>query len=383
ELKARVGKLDFSPPASLFPSQWLKKADLPRLEKWLLDTEKECLSVCEAELGFDSDSSAKPPDLSRMKAAGDRLALTLNRALSGGELFRAVAGEEEAPEPTLVMTHLNTLLPPLKPPPVPGTWLAPRASAVALFSAIGAVLGDLAGGALLSRLGQPAETGILLGAAAGAALGAAAALILSQNEKLRKRLLLLVGATAAVDAAVRVAKGAVLPGFSGGGSGSFAKRLGLYLALTLALFLVKAKPDFDREGWRANLESTVDLYLRGVIPLAAVLMFRLGEKTEPSDAGGELKLLEDLVPLVKRLKGNPEVDGLAAFSQLTRKMENAGFDLTLKNKGTAPESLVWDGSLSDSYDTFGRVKNGQRVIVEEEPLIKDGEVLKKGLVALE
>jgi hypothetical protein len=298
-------------------------------------------------------------------------------------LYKALDYEENAVEPSLMMVHLNSLIPPLRLPPFPKTFLEPRSSAVALMSAIGAVLGDIFGGALLSYLGQPQETGILVGTAIGAAIGAIISLYLSQNDKIRKRLLILVGTAAAVDTAIQVAKGALMPGFLLGGKGSFIKRLGLYLALSLALFLVKAKPGFDKGVWRQSLDSSIDAFLHAIVPLSAVLMFRLKERKETYDTVDETKLIKDIVPLIRKLKDNPLLNDEVLFSQIVQKIENAGFDMTPLASRDSPAILVWEQSLIERYNTFGYIKLGQKVIVEEEPLIKDGEVIKKGLVAPE
>jgi hypothetical protein len=396
---------EVSVPAGIFPSEWLDKIDNGALEEWFREARslaaKEYFEALGTPGGTQGEANGgfKVPDAEALKAAEKRLSLSLRKSLSDGKLFRALGGGSEGAsgagsegasggvklsetDASIVASHLHGLLPDLTLPPFAPASFKPRTSAAALFAAIGAVLGDLLGGALLSFMGQPLETGILLGAALGAALGVALALWLSENDKIRKRLILIVGGVAAVDGALTLAKGVALPSFLGGKS-SFIKRFFLYLALTLALFLVKPKADFDRGSLSKSLEARLDSYLRAVIPLAAVLIYRIKEKRGPSESYKDSSLIGEIAPLILRLGEDPRYKDDAALSEAARRLSNAGFAMEVSPGSEPQRSLVWERSLADRYDTFGLVKEGETVLVEKEPLVKNGEVFTKGLVIRE
>jgi hypothetical protein len=142
-------------------------------------------------------------------------------------------------------------------------------------------------------------------------------------------------------------------------------------------------------------------------------MFRLKEREDglslKEGSKSDTALVGELAFLVNRLKERPDAAKEPLFSQLVRKLENAGYETGISpdveaessskvssassveevkptsDHGTGPprragqpRRLEWDHSLADRYEAFGLVENGQMVVIEEEPVFKEGKVIRKG-----
>jgi hypothetical protein len=241
------------------------------------------------------------------------------------------------------------------------------------------VAGSLSGAWLFVKVGQPPAAGALAGSFLAAAGFTLAALIVSFNPKIRRALLALVGSAAAIDAASRLALGPLAPG-----QGSFLKRLLVYLGAGTALRFLKAKPVLQRERAREIAARSAEAWLEAAGAVSAALIARLSSGSPGGLEAGQSRderLLASLVPLARTLLAAPEGRGSAALAELARKLANHGYELEAAPKEA--QRLAWAPELSSRYETFGLVRPGQIVVVEEEAVIKDGAVAAKGLVAPE
>jgi hypothetical protein len=371
-----IGSLALSPPAEVFPSQWLAKADKAALSSWLTASQNKALAAFFEEfLSLKSQNLVEPFDL---KKATARLALSLKNSISEPALAQAFGSDQSI----LLSAHLAALLPPFVIPPLEPEPPMPRLSALAVTASMGAIFGDLLGGRLLTFFNQPLETGILVGSALGAGAGVLACMAIARNKRLRRILLIATGAIAAIDAGGAIAKSAILPGFLGG-TGSFIKRLGIYLGFFVIVLFIKPQRANNPDKWRELLASSLRSYLNSAIAASAVLLYRLDNQSKlrlKAETVDSSDLALSLVEPITKLMAQANLADNLPFSEIVRKMENAGFKLNPYIPGQKPLELIWEAKLSDSYDTYGLIQNGQIVIVEEEPIIKDGQVVKKGLV---
>lgn len=381
------------PPGSFFPDELTKRVDGEKLDEYLRQAEKAAVAEYFFALGesappADGSEESGPPAEAIVNSAAARAARLLNRSLTSPALFPLLTGGEGlgAAQEGLMVLHLNALLPPLRLPPLPADPGRPKSSAAALVAAIMAVMGNLFGGALVGLLGQPVETGALVGCAVGAAAGVLLSLHLAQNEKTRRALLGVLGGLALADVLLSVFKGTVLPGVLGGKTG-FWKRLFFYLGAAAILFLVKGGRVCDYSAHRLQVRRRIEDYLRSAVPLVLVLLFGAGtgegEAKSPSDGRddeppAEVGLVRKISSVVRRLRARGVFEDDPAFHELVRGLANAGYETG--PPGAREEPLVWDESLASDYDTFGLVRAGQRVVVEEEPVRKDGLVVRRGLV---
>ena len=56
-----------------------------------------------------------------------------------------------------------------------------------------------------------------------------------------------------------------------------------------------------------------------------------------------------------------------------------GEPVFISGESLSPETLVWVSELETQYDAIGLIEVGDQVIIEERPLIRNGEILKKGV----
>jgi hypothetical protein len=379
--------LTLEPPANIFPSQWLGAADKVALAKYL-----EKVSLNATESFFRSLGELKPnvfPETERLKAASEQTAELLRRGLSAPELLEAInGGQSLSPENiSLLALHLNELLPAftMDPPETLSGELRPLV--LGLMALLGSVLGYLLGGSL-KLLGVPADTGLFLGSALGAGAGAGLSLFFAQNKKARHWLMAAVGGLAFLEGLMVLLKGAFWPSLLAFGRKSIFKRLLIWVGLIFLLILVKGQKLFDLSRYKDAVSQKTRNYLALTLPLVTVLMFRLNEPPPTQElsvqpkTSEEKELIFDVVRLVRRLKTQGRLNDEPSFGELVRKLTNKGYEtepLVLEG----PRKLLWDDSLKDTYEPFGLIDIGQRVTIEDEPVIKDGQVVRKGLAVPE
>jgi pimeloyl-ACP methyl ester carboxylesterase len=244
-----------------------------------------------------------------------------------------------------------------------------------------------------------AALGRLVGSGAGAFLGTLLAVYLAQKNRVRKWILAGVGGLAFFDALGAIFSGALLPSFLSLGKSSLLKRLLFYGGAIAVLILVKGKKVYDQKSYQEAVAAKTGDYLAGAIPLILVLMFRLKDGRLGFDADQKSRsneeLPEEVAYIVSRMLGKPELAREPLFTQLLRKLEKAGFEFPAVNDSQiaitaagpraqlgsgsrGPRKLAWEASLVDRYEPFGFIEDGRMVIIEEEPVYKNGKVVRKG-----
>jgi MFS family permease len=245
----------------------------------------------------------------------------------------------------------------------------------AILAALGALFGNLSGSALSGFFSYPQSVGALVGSIIGAFIPVFFSIYLAQHKKLRLALLALVGTAFAVDTVIGVIKLGSLSTFLGGKKSSWFKRLFMYLAAFLILLLVKGKEELSLDSYDREVFFTIKYYLDFSASLVSVLLYRI--KSRNLMIGDDnSKLLSELVPIIKKLIERDTDNHLV--QELKRKLMLSGFEM--ESPLVAETSLKWSESLKERYDTFGYVKMGEMVSVEEEPIVKNGMVLRKGQV---
>jgi hypothetical protein len=387
--KKPVTKAQIFPPNTFFPDQWREGVDQEKLTNYLDQAKRNTVNEYFTALGVTLAPlvRAHPPAPEVMVSASERAAQSVNRTLTDPAFFPLLTGGQELTQAQagLLVLHLNELLPPLRlPPPTIDSGTA-KPWAIALVGMIGAGLGNLFGGALIQYLGQPLETGALVGGALGAALGILMSLYLVQNEKIRRIVLAAVGGMAVIDILLSIFKGSFLPSFLTSKS-TIWKRLFFYAGMLVILFLVKGDKVFDPKLHRQALEQKIDDYLKSNIALILVLLHRLQEQPEtptetPQDiVPVEISLVEKVTSIVQRLRNKESFEQDPAFQELIRKLANAGYETKILKATSEQRLIVWEEQMSSDYKTFGLVRPGQTLVIEEEPVRKDGQIIRKGLV---
>jgi hypothetical protein len=370
------GQKKISLPRAIFPGEWFASANQEELSKWLSSTKDNALNAFSAIIGEGKGPIA--PDT--FGAAQNKLWQTTREALASEALLGILCGGKELgpAETAILASHGRSLFPPLKlsPPPPPSG--EPKILAIAAAGALGAMLGYILGGWLFKFRDGASETGTYFGSMAGAALAVAASLFLAQNDKFRKRLILAVGGLSLMDALSNIFLTGLGPLKPGGNSiWSFLKRQMRYAAIILVLAFIKGKAAFDRDRCLEEAGTALDNYLSLALSVLSVLMYPPKEIESP--APQEDKLLLELVPLAQKLLSRPGAQDDFLVSEIGQRLENAGF--LAQPPAKAGQAFIWDEeTMKELYDTFGYIESGRQVIAEEETVMRDGKVVKKGLV---
>jgi hypothetical protein len=172
-----------------------------------------------------------------------------------------------------------------------------------------------------------------------------------------------------------------LPGILGGGGSGRARRLGAYAAAFLILLFARGRGGADPASREAQARAAVKAYLSLAVPLLMAILRGAGQRPGATGGPGGAadRAMAEAVSLLGRLLKRGAGEGSEALLEdIGRKLALAGFEA-----GGPPEPgerLIWSEELKESYDTFGRVRAGQPVTVEEWPVLRNGEVIRKGQV---
>ncbi len=250
---------------------------------------------------------------------------------------------------------------------------------LAVAAAVGSLLGmTLLGGLLHLTLGLRG-LGMLIGAPGGAAAAMYAVGKLAESKALRFALKSLMGAawTADVLGAATLGFGAIWGRLAGVG---LLRRILVYAGVVALLAFTRGSTQYDDRAYR----KTVRDLIRQAVDCSALLLCSLSAgrvETPPTAA-----LDRDLARAIQELH-RCDAAGLptAAESVLleARRMGLDGVSVPprfVQANDSVRLRLRWSPELAQHYRPFGLIEEGDTVIVEDEPVIVNGNVLEKGLV---
>ncbi|MBQ2620094.1 MAG: hypothetical protein IJF84_02025 [Thermoguttaceae bacterium] len=334
--------------------------------------------------------------------------------------------------PEYLPLYIRSLFKPILVPEGSKLKLEVPAAAVGIMAALGAIIGAWIIGlfAWTGGMKQPGDMTTLLGAAVGAGLFSWLIFWATANETVRKTLEITVGAVAAVDAAATIVSSFINIGSFFGVKktiqGGFFKRLFLYAACWFVLHLMKRPVVFDRQDYRNKLNALYFERIQSIVLFLAssycisendrkVLndeQNRWAKKVSELEAEiktGKLgnKYIGIMYPRVRSL-WNLDIRNLEAqLRSLAQDFISLGFDLPKSERMHFTEQLdaliqnqngvailpekpepvkqerrrfIWSNEFKDQFDRIGLVDPGDEVIVLDEPLIQNGDVIKKGNV---
>lgn len=263
-------------------------------------------------------------------------------------------------------------------PPFPASAPAVDRSAPPLRTGLAAAAGALIGMGLFSPLTAlffgSREAGFLLGAPLGAFGLSLAALRLPENRKLLRALAAILGLASLREVFAFLGSGSLLSrgwNLLRTNRGSFSRLVLFPALLAMVLLLGRRTERVDRRAWADRIEEDLSVWLEAASRVAFLLgTAETGAETAP--AGGELPAL---AAKILALEGAPRDDLAAGVDELAGDVRNLGFG----GGGEAGE-FAWNPEAADRFEVFGYAEPGDRVRVERSPLMKDGRVLRRGLV---
>jgi hypothetical protein len=131
---------------------------------------------------------------------------------------------------------------------------------------------------------------------------------------------------------------------------------------------------------RACVEQWVDW---AILLLTVLCLHRPGIVESNPDRDKALRRIGKLVYALHQ--ANPQSLPVVAH-ELIQEAKNSGFagleglPAFLDNARAERQVLTWKPDLQTKYETFGYIVEGDRVVVEREPAILDGQVVQRGLV---
>ncbi len=291
--------------------------------------------------------------------------------------FARVLGLEDEGKAALFALRLQEHL-----PPFPVSAPAVDRSIPPLRTGLAAAAGALIGMGLISPLTAlffgSREAGFLLGASLGAFGLSLAALRLPENRKLLWALAALLGLATLREALVFLGSGSLL---SRGwkllrtNRGSLSRLVLFPVLLALVLLLGRRTERLDRTAWAERIEEDLSAWLEA----AARVAFLVGRAETGAEPGAETPLADREMPAlaakILALEGASRDDLAAGMDELAGDVRNLGFG----SAGEAGE-FGWNPEAAERFEVFGYVEPGDRVRVERPPLLRDGRVLRRGLV---
>ena len=275
----------------------------------------------------------------------------------------------------------NGFEPPLKSPPLPAcTELPPMR--LPLAAMLGAVLGALIGSPVGLYFLAMRDVGLLVGAPLGALVVTWALDQASRSAWLSRTLIATLGVATAVEVWAYLSVNplaAIWQKLSGRKS---LQRIVVYLLLIALLVFTRRRATYERAILEQSVRQTIDNWLHGALVVLVVLIER-----RDGQADGAHRTDKGITELGKRIMelhaaSADKLPGLA--QEVIDAARDAGFEgldgLNASRHTTDEGVLTWVDSMRERYGTFGHIEAGDMVRVEQEPVVRDGEVLEKGLV---
>ncbi len=139
---------------------------------------------------------------------------------------------------------------------------------------------------------------------------------------------------------------------------------------------------YDRKSHESAVRQAIAQWLEAAVCLqATVAVLQRGPPPVNREA-----VLGRLGRYVQRLSRASKDDLLLAAEELIQEARSVGFEglpdepVFVRDSAPIKPEIVWRENLRERYETFGHIEDGDRVSVEEEPVILNGKMLKKGLV---
>jgi len=348
------------------------------------------------------------PNTGQLTVAERKARVTLRKGLWERPWLSAVSGDEAAERQaeSLQLAFESCAFPLKLPRPAQLMQLRPRS--VAYAAAVGAMVG-LVAMMFVSRL-LAGKVALDLSIVLAGPLGAFGMVLLvwevSKSNALRRTLQVTLGVASVAEVWLAVAG----PGLLGplgrvwrmmgygrmGRRGlrlfSAAKRILLYVAIILLLELATRQPTHDRKAHAEAVRGGIEQWLESAIRLQVALC----AQSRAAPATRRAEKIGELTRHLYALHGCSQEELPVAAAELIQEARNAGLSglegepafmrppqEAAAAAGPAPEPpgpLVWKEPLQDRYETFGHIEDGDRVIVEREAVVQDGEVINRGLV---
>jgi len=156
-----------------------------------------------------------------------------------------------------------------------------------------------------------------------------------------------------------------------GGAWSAIRQIPPYAAAAFVLLLAKPRCMFDRRQHEELIREAIEQWLDGAI----ITLLWITTNEEASAAADSESVFFALVQKIMALRRVSTDQLSVARDELCDELLNHGFEMALESS-----NMLWCEEHQGKYDVFGHVEQGDKVVIEREPVVFQGTVCKKGLV---
>ena len=242
---------------------------------------------------------------------------------------------------------------------------------IAIAGGVGSVAGGLLFESIFEFFHLSSSLGLLVGGAAGAFLITWLLGMVAKNQKLRRRLLVILGVASfssfAFSSFIKSLRG----------KKNIFKKLGLLLAAIFAILFMKSEDKFNKTLYSEYLDSSIDWWLNQVSFAYELTGKMLGDGGIETHNDQAIAFMVEELGKINKLNSLDDMNREVSFA--TQYLKRFGIEAGGENKKDK-RALIWDNSLIEFYDRYGSIEEGDPFFVESEAIIKDGIVIKKGLV---
>ena len=297
-----------------------------------------------------------------------------------------------------VAREIERLLPPFELPRPDAAKHEISPVAAGICGAVGAVLGMLAAAGICRFALGTQNEGMLFGAALGALILTWGMIFVASNKTIQNRIIGILGVASIMDAVFLFASGWWKPlSFIFGirAKTRLIRRIVIYVTLIIFVLMTRRKSEFDVDRYREAVRDKIRHHLDFALSIIAVLgqiVLRIDTNTVAA-ASSDGKTLHKIAVTARQFGQSKTVHDVGdVLGVLLQELRNGGYNIekpdpSLFESRTVPEplderppSIVWNEDLSDRYDVFGFLENGELAVVMEEPLLRDGLIVTKGQV---
>ncbi len=265
--------------------------------------------------------------------------------------------------------------------PFPEPVLEMRSRSWAYTGCLGALLGMLSGGPLLHYLLDMRDAGVILGGAAGSLVFLMLVGYLVQHPRILRVVQGAFGAATILEVATMAGAsinplsllwGRVTKYFTGRGLLHRIKRIGVYLAGILVLQLAVPRARIRWDQLESNTRDAVQSWLS--YHLNILLLLHQKTTALPGDTESHNSALPaPLISSIQKLSLAPTDQRSAVAEEVIQEYKNSGFSTFHDESGG-----TFENSLYEQYEILGLIEQGDPFRILEHPVIKDGQVIKKG-----
>lgn len=283
--------------------------------------------------------------------------------------------------------------------PEPPIFMRLGVSSAAFAGLFGAILGQLFITASSRLFLGMRDVGLVLGPPIGAFVMVAFVFFISKRKWLRTLLGITLGVASILEVWNLVRGPGILVGTlrmvrprfrdSHRMSGAI-KRIGCYIAGILLLFLATPKPVYDRESHEKTVKIVVEQWLNQAVILLMCIYHEITLSQSQDNTFDMAAALKKIGKHLTSIYNCPAKDLHFLTSELIQEAQDLGFEgfdgqpAFLESpdnvKSVSRKRSVWKAKMQEKYDSFGYVEEGDEIVVEHEPVIFRGEILKKGVV---